>query len=1309
MIPPNPDVGRMPLPGSGVFRTLVAAGTAVGVGLYAMRRVYKSVQQFLRRVRAPVLSTRVDPEVDAEDALRQKEASFRTLVVQEVAYDIVLWMKEGCRYAGEANISFTHRCPTQGIFLDFSGGAITCLCVNGRLIGSDGVAIPSGIGDVKLVESGHAVWAAHRLQISGSLLKEHNEVVVVFASDYDRTGAGLHQIIEESEQQVFEYYCANPGVFETHRIFPCFDQPDLRAQLRLSVIAPSQWTVITNMPPLEVSADALQTARRERMSAPASRSSRGARAYAHTSASGGVSGLVRSMSGDLLADEMEGETQRCPTIFDDVPKSGCKLWRFGATPPISLSGFVFAVGPFLKVVNKTEGGLPVALYCRQSQLRYLDHADLFELISRGLRFFEQYFDTPYPFQKYDQVFVPQEALMATGGTCSPRAGATMLVESLMLGAPTPEASSVEEAKLFRARVILENIVWVWLGGMVSVSWWSEEWLPEAFSSYAAALALSDPKMERTALGVKSILSASPQQQPFAHSPPTSLAAAPASLPPSSLPPPSAYALNEVKRVPSMCSTWTFSNPTPRTLPSPSGAARPHHGGCSALLEPHADRGESSGWRPHVGGGGGGGESQTPKAAAASGAGAGGGGGECVETEATLSWVVFHRDLKAWAYSQDQKVTAHALYSMVRDTHDLLREPAISRGKGAAVFKQLVCLLGQEPFRLGLALFFARFRFQSVTIKQFFQVLQEGCVRMSTTPEPSLHPAAAAAATATATAAAAADGASQPPPAGAPGAPAAPSVSGGSGVGDLSYGRCHHEVLRAQSTWMKVWLGKPGINTIRPRWVCGPAASEMDGRDTRVLSLLQLQQTAPVKQPTMRPHRLRVDLFYPSETEAGKVDAYGVWVDVTDELTNVPSVVGLPPPLGVLCNAGDYAYVKGLLDEQTLEFVSERLQHIQSVLSRQLIWRSLWEMVRDRQLSSLRFLELVLANWGVEPNLCLLEGLASNVLAALHYFIPEPFFMEVAGRLSDATRELTEKAQQQQQNQTFIDFWLRLWCHTSYDLAHLRPLLALMDSDTPPSTTTHLQPPQPVAQPPPAAASTQAAQPPAAPETTHSHSHSHNHPHPQLHLDQALRWKVLEHFCALTTEADEGSESSLEDGGPLVREREERLRREGERDPPTTPTGAIGHAKCYAAIPDAKQKNQISTLNLHDISASMASFHQRHPCQRHLLAPYVKLFFKEVRRVFRCKHPHLALQFWEQLFPLHRVANSSRTLARTLRLIEALGEVITDEKLLRRVALDGYDELLRAHACREMCWVQSGTASLPQEEQGGDLSDLEDTD
>ena len=31
------------------------------------------------------------------------------------------------------------------------------------------------------------------------------------------------------------------------------------------------------------------------------------------------------------------------------------------------------------------------------------------------------------------------------------------------------------------------------------------------------------------------------------------------------------------------------------------------------------------------------------------------------------------------------------------------------------------------------------------------------------------------------------------------------------------------------------------------------------------------------------------------------------VCLQDELTNVPSVVGLPPPLGVLCNAGRYAH------------------------------------------------------------------------------------------------------------------------------------------------------------------------------------------------------------------------------------------------------------------------------------------------------------------------------------------------------------------------------------------------------------------
>ena len=36
--------------------------------------------------------------------------------------------------------------------------------------------------------------------------------------------------------------------------------------------------------------------------------------------------------------------------------------------------------------------------------------------------------------------------------------------------------------------------------------------------------------------------------------------------------------------------------------------------------------------------------------------------------------------------------------------------------------------------------------------------------------------------------------------------------------------------------------------------------------------------------------------------------------------------------------------------------------------------------------------------------------------SVYVCVSEPFFMEVAGRLSDATRELTEKAQQQQQNQ-----------------------------------------------------------------------------------------------------------------------------------------------------------------------------------------------------------------------------------------------------------------------------------------------------
>lgn len=65
---------------------------------------------------------------------------------------------------------------------------------------------------------------------------------------YDNDGNGCVSFVDvDSKQYIytqFESYYAN-------RVFPCFDQPDLKAKMRLGVICPSNWKkVLSNEHPL---------------------------------------------------------------------------------------------------------------------------------------------------------------------------------------------------------------------------------------------------------------------------------------------------------------------------------------------------------------------------------------------------------------------------------------------------------------------------------------------------------------------------------------------------------------------------------------------------------------------------------------------------------------------------------------------------------------------------------------------------------------------------------------------------------------------------------------------------------------------------------------------------------------------------------------------------------------------------------------------------------------------------------------------------------------------------------------------------
>ncbi|XRQ12490.1 aminopeptidase N [Actinomadura welshii] len=77
-------------------------------------------------------------------------------------------------------------------------------------------------------------------------LAAENELRVVADCAYSRSGEGLHRFVDPVDGGVYLY-----SQFETadaHRMYTCFDQPDLKATFEFTVKAPEDWEVVTNEP-----------------------------------------------------------------------------------------------------------------------------------------------------------------------------------------------------------------------------------------------------------------------------------------------------------------------------------------------------------------------------------------------------------------------------------------------------------------------------------------------------------------------------------------------------------------------------------------------------------------------------------------------------------------------------------------------------------------------------------------------------------------------------------------------------------------------------------------------------------------------------------------------------------------------------------------------------------------------------------------------------------------------------------------------------------------------------------------------------
>lgn len=61
---------------------------------------------------------------------------------------------------------------------------------------------------------------------------------------------------------------------------------------------------------------------------------------------------------------------------------------------------------------------------------------------------------------------------------------------------------------------------------------------------------------------------------------------------------------------------------------------------------------------------------------------------------------------------------------------------------------------------------------------------------------------------------------------------------------------------------------------------------------------------------------------------------------------------------ILLNYEDHTFVKNVIDPVSLEFFSIHINEITDILSRTLIWRSFFEMIKDAKMTSDKYVDVV---------------------------------------------------------------------------------------------------------------------------------------------------------------------------------------------------------------------------------------------------------------------------------------------------------------------------------------------------------------
>jgi len=255
------------------------------------------------------------------------------------------------------------------------------------------------------------VYADHRIRLDD--LAASNELVVTASLPYSHSGEGLHRFVDPADNRVYTY--SQFEVPDARRVYTTFEQPDLKSVFTFNVTAPDNWLVVSNAPTPD------------------------------------------------------------PTPLSE----GKAVWKFPETKRMSTYITAIVAGEYYATFDSYKGKfneIPLGHYCRQSLKEYLerDLDDVVTLTKQSFEFFEDKFDSAYPFEKYDQLYVPEYNMGAMEN-----AGCVTLRDEYL-----PRSRQPRSFYEFRCSVISHEMAHMWFGDLVTMRWWDDLWLNESFAEWA---------------------------------------------------------------------------------------------------------------------------------------------------------------------------------------------------------------------------------------------------------------------------------------------------------------------------------------------------------------------------------------------------------------------------------------------------------------------------------------------------------------------------------------------------------------------------------------------------------------------------------------------------------------------------------------------------------------------------------------------------------------------------------------------------------------------------------------------------------